>query len=100
MKIPTTFATCAVIVTTFTGAFALAYPAPVDCKIQVLHHVSTAMERDRGTARENTRVAKNASRKLTDAEIKEILDRVYILMKSEKPSDIGKAIYADCPKGH
>jgi hypothetical protein len=89
--------TCAVA--TFACGLALADQAAPDCKMQSLHSVSTAMERDRGKAREDTRVAKNSSGKLTAAEIKTILDMVYISRKSETPRQIGKAVFSDCESG-
>jgi hypothetical protein len=76
-----------------------AQQAPLDCKMQAQHSVAAAMQRDRGTAREATSVAKNRSRKLTESEIKTILDRVYISMKSETPKQIGAAVYSECEKG-
>ena len=71
---------------------------PLDCKMQAHHSVMAAMQRDRGTAREATSVAKNRSGKLTDDEIKAILDRVYVSLKNEKPSQIGAAVYSECQK--
>lgn len=96
MKIHTTLA---LAVATFACGLAFADQAAPDCKMQSLHSVSTAMERDRGRAREDTRVAKNASGKLTAAEIKTILDRVYISRKNETPRQIGKVVYSDCQNG-
>ncbi|AOW13550.1 hypothetical protein LPB72_11125 [Hydrogenophaga crassostreae] len=96
MKIQTAFAFA---FTTLTCGLALADQAAPDCKMQSFHSVSTAMERDRGKAREDTRVAKNASGKLTAAEIKIILDRVYISRKSETPRQIGQVVFSDCQNG-
>lgn len=96
MKTHTAFA---MIATSLTCGSAFAEQAPLGCKMQTHHSVMAAMQRDKGTAREATSVAKNRSGKLTEAEIKTILDRVYISMKDEKPRQIGTVVYSECHKG-
>ena len=93
-----TLAALPIALATAACGFVYADQVPIDCKMQSFHSVMTAMERDQGKGREDTKVSRNSSRKLTDAEIKTILDRVYISMKNDTPRQIGSVVYAECQK--
>jgi hypothetical protein len=75
-----------------------AAPPPLSCEIEALLNGTTAMHRDAGASRIANALNKNPDGELTNREIKEILDRVYIHQKNRTPDQIKDAVYGNCKK--
>lgn len=73
---------------------------PLSCEMLTLLVGLTAMERDKGTPRNTTVVAKNRDDELTKKEVKFILDTVYIVGKNQTPDQIKNQIYYSCRETH
>ena len=82
----------------FPLALLAAAPPPLSCEMEALLNGTTAMHRDAGASRNANALNKNPDGELTNREIKEILDRVYIHQKNRTPDQIKDAVYENCKK--
>lgn len=78
---------------------ALAAQAPLSCDVQTLLVGATAMSRDVGVPRTKTVAALNKEGELTKAEVKFILDKVYVEGVGKTPDQIKDAVYKRCKAG-
>ena len=69
---------------------------PLSCEMQMMLNGLTAWERDQGVSRTQGVVARNTDGELTQQEIKQILDRVYVHQRSRTPDQIKDEVYRKC----
>ena len=69
---------------------------PLSCEMQTLLIGLSATQRDIGITREESTLAKNKDGELTRAEVKFILDTVYVRGVGKTPDEIKDAFYAKC----
>lgn len=93
---------------TFLSAFAvtcsmmssaLAAQAPLSCDVQTLLIGMTALSRDSGVPRSKSLVALNKEGELTKAEVKFIVDKVYVEGVGKTPDQIKDAVFKRCKAG-
>lgn len=69
---------------------------PLSCKMQVMLHMVEAELRDAGHSKESAIKRSKETGELTDKEIKEITNNVWVKYKNRTPKEIGEIIYKKC----
>ncbi len=93
---------CLIIVSTISFIMSLganAAPKPLSCEVLTLLVGVTALGRDAGIKMDESTIAKNSENELTKAEVKFILNKVYIEGKGRSPDEIKDAVYERCKNG-
>lgn len=73
--------------------------APLSCDMKTLLVGMAALNRDIGVTRDQSPIAKNPDGELTKAEIKWILDKVYVQGAGKSPDAIKDAVYRQYKHG-
>ena len=69
---------------------------PLSCRMQVMIHMVEAKLRDAGHSKESAIKRAKEAGELTDKEIKEITNNVWVKYKNKTPNEIGDIIYKKC----
>lgn len=78
------------------GAAQTSSAAPLSCEMQQLLTYTAALGRDKGWPPSKTREALKKGDELTNAEVKSVIDIVYVHMKNSTPKEIAQAVALVC----